>query len=360
MEYFVWMVALWVDGIGLGQVPPALLGPNQIERVNRHLHGQIVAFTRQHGVDQRIWSPALQQRRDLLVYLPPGYDPAKKYPLAIFLHGAAQDEQIFLQTLVHRYDQAMAAGLLPPLIIAAPDGSIHGRATIIDVASFWADTRAGNFEQYLMVDVWNFLTKTFPIRPERESHALTGVSMGGSAAMALAIKHKDRFKTAIAMMQLLNLRYVDCKGHYRSSFDPECFALREKARGFESLGRRKLFCLRFSNLFAPLYGRGPEMVDGMSRINPLELLLRHDLKPGELNLYVGYGAKDEFNVAAQVESFLYIARQRGIEVTVECDPRGGHNLATGMRLLPGAMRWVAGQVPRGPSPGETGKDAGGR
>jgi enterochelin esterase-like enzyme len=96
MEPFWWVVALWVDGIGLGQAPPALLGQHQIERVNRQLHGRLLDFTHNHGADHRIWSPALGQRRALYVYLPPGYDPAHKYPLAIFLHGAAQDEQFFL------------------------------------------------------------------------------------------------------------------------------------------------------------------------------------------------------------------------------------------------------------------------
>src|SRR5262249_36996386 len=130
-------------------------------------------------------------------------------------------------------------------------------------------------------------------------------------------------------------------GRYRAPFDPDCASLREEARGFEALGRRRLFVLCFNDLFAPLYGRGPAMVAGMSSINPLELMVRHDLRPGELDLYVGYGAKDEFNVPAQVESFLYVARQRGIKVTVERDPEGGHNLATGRRLLPGALRWAA-------------------
>src|SRR5688572_15167658 len=128
MNAFMWMATLWADGLGLGQVPPVLLGPCQVARVNRHLGGQLLAFTRQGLADHRIWSPALDQRRGLLVYLPPGYDPKKRYPLAIFLHGAAQDEQFFLQALAIPFDRAIRAGLLPPIIIAAPDGSIHGRA----------------------------------------------------------------------------------------------------------------------------------------------------------------------------------------------------------------------------------------
>jgi pimeloyl-ACP methyl ester carboxylesterase len=345
MDAFAWVVALWVDVIGLGQAPPVLLGPCQIERVNKHLHGQLIGFTRRPGSDNRIWSPALGQRRDLFVYLPPGFDPAKKYPLTIVLHGAAQDEQFFLQAQVMQYDRAIAKGLLPPVIIAAPDGSIQGRPTLFKPATFWANSRAGNFEDYVMCDVWNFMMEHFPIRPERGAHALVGASMGGSAAFALAIKHRDRVKVAIGFMPLLNLRYVDCHGRYRAPFDPCCWGMREKMRGFEAVGRRKLFVLRFHDLFGPLYGCGDMAVAGMSAINPLELMERTDLRPGELDLYVGYAGKDEFNVAAQVESFLYCARERGIEVSVGYDPNGRHDLATGLRLLPGAMGWASQRVP---------------
>jgi S-formylglutathione hydrolase FrmB len=339
------MLALWVDVLGLGQAPSCVCGPAELRHVQRRLQGQILDFTHNHGHDRRIWSGALQQKRDLYVYLPPGFNPAQHYPLAIFLHGAAQDEEFFLQTQVEEFDRAIVAGLLPPVIIAAPDGSLHGRATLYHPATFWANSRAGAFEDFLMCDVWNFLTTTFPILPQREAHALVGASMGGSAAVAQAIKHRDRIKVAIAFMPLLNLRYVDCKGHYRTQFDPTCTGMREEMRGFEALGRRRFVVLRFNDLFAPMYGRGPEALAGISAINPLELMQRCDLRPGELDLYVAYGCKDEFNIAAQVESFLYAAQQRGLDVTVARDPRGGHDLATGRRLLPGALEWTSRRVP---------------
>lgn len=346
MEYFLWMTSLWVDGLGLGQVPPALLGTRQVDRVNRRLAGQLLAFTKTRDGDRRIWSQALCQRRDLLVYLPPNFNPACRYPLALFLHGAAQDEQFFLQAIVRPFDEAIRKGELPPVLIAAPDGSIKGVASLAQPATFWADSRVGKFETYLMEDVWGFLTSNFPVLPQREAHALIGVSMGGSASFALAIKHKERFKTAIGIMPLLNHRYVDCRGRYRSAFDPNCAALRESVGHLEIIGRRRLFMLRFRDLYEPMFGRGPEQVAGMSRLSPLELMLEHDLRPGELELYVGYGTRDEFNVAAQVESFLHAARRRGIDVTVDRVPNGLHDLSTGLKLFPRVVEWAAERLRR--------------
>src|SRR5207249_4246 len=91
-----------------------LLFRGELARINRSLCGQVLDFTNNHGKDRRIWSPALNARRDLYVYLPPGYDPCKRYALAIFLHGAAQDEKFFLQDVVKDLDQAIACGQLPP------------------------------------------------------------------------------------------------------------------------------------------------------------------------------------------------------------------------------------------------------
>jgi S-formylglutathione hydrolase FrmB len=336
-----WIVAFWMDIVGLGQAPPILLGPHQLERVNRQLQGQLLDFTHNHGRDNRIWSASLQEKRDLYVYLPPHFDPHKRYPLVIFLHGAGQDEQFFLQALVGRYDQAIVNGRFAPIIIAVPDGTRSGHPTISTPATFWANSRAGKFEDYVMCDTYQFMMHNFPIRPEREAHALVGASMGGCAAFGLAIKHRDKIKVAIGFHPLLNLRYVDCNDHYRAPFDPNCWKFREDFHGGEALGRRRFITLRFGQLFRPLFGRGREAIDEISQINPIELMDRYNLKPGELDLFVAYGGKDEFNVPAQVESFLYCARARGIEVGVAYDPNGRHDRATSLRLMPFVQRWAA-------------------
>lgn len=346
MDPFYWLVVLWIDGLGMGQAPQFLMGPRHLQRMNAQLHGQILDFTQNHHADRRIWSNALQQKRDLYVYLPPGYHPNRPMPLAIFLHGAAQDESFYLQAQAQRLDQAIAAGLMPPVIVAAPDGSLRGRPTYFKPATFFANSRAGRFEDWVMQDVWDFMHQNFAIRPEREAHALIGVSMGGAAAFAHGIKYRDRVKNIIGIHPLLNMRWVDCRGKYRSDFDPECWGERTHLRGLEVVGRRHLFTLRFHDLYGPLFGHGREAVNKLAGINPLDLMERTCLQPGELDFFVAYGGKDEFNVAAQVESFLYRAAQLGIHVDVAYDPRGQHNLATGLRLMPAMLRWASVRVPR--------------
>ncbi|HZZ78184.1 MAG TPA: alpha/beta hydrolase-fold protein [Gemmataceae bacterium] len=312
-----------------------------LTRVNRSIRGQIVDFTNNHGKDNRIWSPALCQKRDLYVYLPPDFCPTKKYPLAIFLHGAGQDEQVFLKSLVKDLDKAILDGRLPPVIVAAPDGSIKGHTSLFQIASFFANSDAGRFEDYLMIDVWDFLMANFPIHPEREAHALIGASMGGGAAFTQAIKHKDKIKIAVGFMPALNMRWVDCHGRYETPFDPECWGWRSEVNHFEVIGRPKGFIkIRFGKLTHPTIGHGPDALIKLSRYNPIEVMDTYDLKPGELDLYVAYGGKDEFNIAAQAESFLHRAKERGIPVGVGFDPNGRHDEASARRLLPDAIEWI--------------------
>ena len=344
MKKLGWIIAgaalclLGLEGRGAG-----LKKRNEIERVNQCIQGQVLDFTHNHGPDRRIWSAALCQKRDLYVYLPPGFNPQKKYPLGIFLHGATQDEQFFMGSLVQRFDQAIVQGKLPPFIVAVPDGSLLGRpSSFIKIASFFANTDAGRYEDYLMEDVWNFVMDNFPIRPEREAHALIGASMGGSAAFAQAIKHKDKIKVAIGFMPALNLRWVDCHDHYRGPFDPCCWGWRTKLKPCEIIGRPKeLVKIRFCDLYCPLIGYGPDAMAKLSRFNPIELMDEYDLHEGELSLFVGYGGQDEFNMGAQVESFLYRAKERGVSVGVTFDPQGRHNVEGGRRLFPEALRWIA-------------------
>ena len=325
----------------------------ELDRVNRQIAGHILDYTRNHGADRRIWSPALGQKRDLYVYLPPGFDPCKFYPMILWLHGHAQDEFVFLRDAIVPLDAAIQSGKLPPVIIVAPDGSLRGMDCLFSPGSFYLNTEAGRFEDYLMVDVWQFALRHFPIRPERGAHAVMGVSMGGGSAFNKAIKYSDCFGIALGLFPPLNLRWQDCHGRYRGNFDPNCWGWRT------DFVHRRTIIARFYGIpvhlraiISPLYSRrNPETLPAIVRNNPIEMLDLYDVRPGQFEMYVAYGGKDQFNIDAQVESFLFAARERGLEVGVGYVPNGKHDRPTAEKLLPGIVEWLAPRLaPFAPAP----------
>jgi S-formylglutathione hydrolase FrmB len=273
----------------------------------------------------------------------------------LWLHGFAQDEQSFLKDVVEPLDRAIVDGCLPPLIIAAPDGSFRGAVHYFSAGSFFLNSNAGRFEDFVIQDVWGFLLQNFPIRPERGAHVLAGASMGGGAAFNLGIKYRECFGIVIGIFPSLNLRWVDCRGRYMSNFDPCCWGWRtDFSRGWEVVGRfYGVVTVRLRQVIDPLFGRGPDTAERVSRENPIEMLDSYALRPGELSMYVAYGGKDQFNIDAQVESFLFAAKHRGHCITVAYDPNGKHDLKTALRFLPGILDWLHPQLapfaPYGPT-----------
>lgn len=348
MKSTIWICAILALGIAIApaQAAPGLIGMigsrRELDKQNRRLCGQVLDFTDNHGSDNRIWSPALCQKRDVYVYLPPCYDPAKKYPLIIWLHSFRQDEYTFLTEVIGPLDQAMACGQLPASIIIAPDGTINGRRTFLTAGSFFINSNAGNFENFIIQDIWNFAFQNFPIRPEREAHALVGASMGGFGAYNLGIKHRDMFKIVVGIFPPLNLRWLDCHCNYKANFDPCCWGWRTQLRPHEVIAR--FYCVipvRLRQLTDVLFGRGPDVIARIAQENPIEMLEAFNVRPGELDMYIGYGGKDQFNIDAQVESFLYVARQRGLEIAVDLVPNGKHDVRTAKKLMPCAINWLA-------------------
>jgi S-formylglutathione hydrolase FrmB len=328
---------------GLDRKPARFVQLNQLEC---RLQGSLLDFTHHHGADRRIYSPALDARRDMYVYLPPGYDPSRAYPAMIVLHGIAQNEQFFLR-VVEDFDRAMACGQLPPFIIAAPDGSLRPGPALFSGASFYLNTDAGRFEDYIVCDIWQFLLSNFQVRPEREFHMLCGGSAGGFGTYNLGFKHRDQFKILIGFLPALNLRYQDCHGRYFAAFDPNCTGLRERIRPWQPIAKYYgLITIREKQLSWPLFGKQKTAIRRISEENPVEMLDRCDIRPGEFDMFIGYGGRDEFNIDAQVESFLHVARHRGLAVEVVYDPNGHHVPSTALRMFPAFANWL-GPVLRG-------------
>jgi S-formylglutathione hydrolase FrmB len=81
-------------------------------------------------------------------------------------------------------------------------------------------------------------------------------------------------------------------------------------------------------------------VELMSQANPIEVLMRENIRPGELAMWAGYGGRDGFNIKAQIDSFLYVAQGRGLTVHTIYDPRGTHSWRTAKKFLPDMITWL--------------------
>ena len=314
-----------------------------LDHLNSKLRGRVIDFTENHGSDRRIFSPILERPRDLYVYLPPGYDPSVAYPLTVILHGAHVDEHAFLDPgVLKTLDRMMSQGEVPPTVIAAPDGTYEGKNWFTCSHSLWVNGLGGCFEDHIVAEILPFLMRTFSVRPEREAHALLGISAGGFGAMTIALKHRDVFGTVATVAGPLNVRYDNCQGRYDDDFDPATYRERTEydpeliiARYYLRLVRR-----RAKAFFEPVYGTGPAVGGKVARDNPYDVLSTTDLRPGELAIYINYPSRDNYNFDAQDQSFAWLAARRGVAIDVAEIPKAEHNLGYIQRAEPPAFLWV--------------------
>jgi enterochelin esterase-like enzyme len=134
---------------------------------------------------QRLASERLGNERRVFTYAPPGYDPARTYPLVVCFDGWAymQNAYVPLPTVL---DNLIADGRIPPVVAVLPD-------------SLNQETRMR--ELFLYEPFVDFLTdELLPWAHERLSFAddpartvLTGSSAGGLTATFAALRRPDRF-----------------------------------------------------------------------------------------------------------------------------------------------------------------------
>ena len=263
--------------------------------------------------------------------------------MILFLHGADVDEHDFLDPGdLKALDGMMSRGEIPKVIIAAPDGTYSGSNTLISTHSLWVNGLGGRFEDHVVGEVLPFLLRSYSIRPEREGHALLGVSAGGYGAMAIALKHRDLFGAVATLAGPLNLRYDTCAGRYSDDFNPATYRERTEydpdmviARFYFGLLRRKV-----KAFLDPVYGGGPDLIARVAVDNPADLLDSTDLRPGELAIYINYPGRDNYNFDAQAQSFAWLAARRGVAVDLTDLPRYCHSLAYIEAAEPAAYLWL--------------------
>lgn len=164
---------------------------------------------------ESLWSQALGITKKLVVYLPPSYAdavPSRRYPLAVYLHGAfgSEIDWTVQGSLAATMDSLVEAGM-PEMIVVMPDGddgwwtTWHG---LNDVSACRRTPRQENadtycvpwpkYDDYVVHDVLAFADSAFRTVPTRGARAIAGLSMGGYGAISIAARHPQTFSVAVS------------------------------------------------------------------------------------------------------------------------------------------------------------------
>jgi len=154
-----------------------------------------IAFAGGILVKTSFYSQALDETRELHIYLPEDYDPggSKHYPVVYFLHGANTDHTSIFNypiSLKTSLDQLIDNHKIQPVIAVAADASNPP-----DHGSWYSNSALfGNFEDYIVYDLVEFIETNYKAIPAREKRCIQGNSMGGFGCMKFGLKHSDRYK----------------------------------------------------------------------------------------------------------------------------------------------------------------------
>jgi enterochelin esterase-like enzyme len=149
-------------------------------------------------------------KRKAQVYLPPGYSRDKKYPVLYLLHGIGGDEKEWTRggSANVVLDNLYADKKLAPMIVVLPNGRASKDLTARDPIPKQSPAFA-TFEKDLLNDLIPFIEKTYPVKADRESRALAGLSMGGGQSLNFGLNNLKTFAWVGGFSSAPNTKKVD-------------------------------------------------------------------------------------------------------------------------------------------------------
>jgi len=168
-----------------------------------------------HGemADVEYDSKTLGTRRQIRVYLPPGYTSTRKYPTIYLLHGLGWNDLEWPQ-MRHAdivMDNLIAGGKVQPMVMVFPNGDSSMTAASIAAAGGgpWMGGGRGPgaggrppvvmqnwlapFENDLIKDIIPLVESRYSVYREADHRALAGLSMGGGQALNIGLVHPETF-----------------------------------------------------------------------------------------------------------------------------------------------------------------------
>ncbi len=269
---------------------------------------------------ERFRSAALGSDKEIKVYLPSGYDPrgATHYPVFYYLHGLGGDETTWLAG-ARLDDIADAMGL--QAIVVMPDGD----------ANFYVDPPGKlGYETYIVRDLIGWIDRRFKTIAAREGRAIAGMSMGGYGALALAMRHPDKFSAVASHSGIAALLY---KGPY--PYEKDKLALYSDVKDLSGwYGKLGSHGDRLRELF------GTDLANWRAH-DPASLVDK--LSPGQLAIYLDCGSEDAFHLDAGMQYLHDRLVARRIEHAYYYGP-GAHDIAFWKERLPRSLEFLRDRV----------------
>jgi enterochelin esterase-like enzyme len=140
-------------------------------------------------------------KRFMQIYTPPGYSKDKKYPVFYLIHGAGQDERVWVRDGRANVilDNLIADKKIEPMIVVFPNGSVTAAPGTNAAAGGRRGGGGGRggmgnaFENDLLKDMIPYIEKNYSVYTNAQHRALAGLSMGGMQTKAIAPGNSDKF-----------------------------------------------------------------------------------------------------------------------------------------------------------------------
>jgi S-formylglutathione hydrolase FrmB len=163
-------------------------------------------FSQGTVTNSTFYSNSMEMNKSFQIYLPEGYNSQDsiEYPVIYFLHGAFGFHASYPE-LINILNDLIGDSTISPLIVVKPDGSVGPWAGSMYTNSILY----GDFEDYIVYDLVNYIDSTYKTIPTREKRTIMGYSMGGYGSMKLALKHPDIYFGVAAHSGPLDLNHLD-------------------------------------------------------------------------------------------------------------------------------------------------------
>jgi enterochelin esterase family protein len=146
-----------------------------------------------HGVlhTHEYFSTALGKPRELVVYTPPGYNPANTYPLLVLQHGWGDNQRVWIvqgkMNLI--LDNLIAEKKVVPMVVMMMNGH-----PLPQEPKAGPGVEMQAFTNELYNDALPLVESSYRVDPSGARRAFAGLSMGGEQALGAAlIKAPEKF-----------------------------------------------------------------------------------------------------------------------------------------------------------------------